>query len=115
MNITFPIQLMSLFLAEAPSFMRSLVLPLSGEEGLAAGDVGEPGLDGLAVHVHGEVVERRRHQALLHLANHPRLLRLLQLHILLDFHEVRVIIKGKLLSTKYIYSKYGIITTQNNG
>ena len=73
----------------------SLVLPLAGEERLAAGDVGEPRLDRLAVHVHGEVVERRRHQALLHLANHPRLLRLLQWNILLDgmtcFHMTRLI------------------------
>ena len=44
--------------AEAPSFV-SLVLPLTCEEGLAAGDVREPGFDGLAVHVHGEVVKRR--------------------------------------------------------
>ena len=39
-------------------------------------NVGEARFDGLSVHVHGEVVEGRRHQALLHLAHHARLLRL---------------------------------------
>ena len=73
----------------------SLVLPLAGEERLSAGDVGEPRLDCLAVHVHGEVVEGGRHQALLHLADHSRLLRLLQFEILWDFRGGN---KGKLLS-----------------
>lgn len=83
----------------------SLVLPLAGEERLAAGDVGEPRLDRLAVHVHGEVVEGGRHQALLHLADHSRLLRLLQLQILWNFRgRSKGILSGFVLSGLYCIS-----------